>query len=74
MNLAKKTAILLVLGFTTLLASESKNVSTLVYEINTTNDLHLKGELLKKLDNKLKTLDKEEFLKAKKIVATELKL
>lgn len=74
MKLRKAIVILAILGATSMFAVDTTSVNTLVEQINTTKDLELKNELLEKLKTELSLMNKEDFVKAQKIVNENLKV
>ncbi len=73
MKLGKKIAILTIATSVSLFANGISNISTLVEQINNTNDVKTKQVLMKKLDIELAVIDKKDLAKAKEIMNTKLK-
>ncbi len=74
MKLNKSIAALAILGVTILLGADLNSVNALVDQINSTNDAQKKSELLKELDNQLKSLDDQDAAKANEIVSQRLQV
>lgn len=74
MKLNKSIATLAILGVTILLGADLNSVNALVDQINSTNDAQKKSELLKELDNQLKSLDDQDAAKANEIVSQRLQV
>lgn len=74
MKLGKKIALIAVIAATTsLFAAGVNDISMLVEKINNTTDQNAKSELLKKLDEKIETMDKKDIPKAQEIINSKLK-
>ncbi len=73
MKIARGIAILTILGATSLFATGTGNIISLVEKINSTNDLKVKSQLMDKLDEELEVMNTDELSEAQKIVNANLK-
>ncbi|PLY05484.1 MAG: restriction endonuclease [Arcobacter sp.] len=73
MKLAKKIAILAIIGATSLFAAGVSDINVLVDKINSTTDIEEKTLLMKKLNSELDTINKKDLPEALEIVNVKLK-
>ena len=73
MKLRKHIAILAIAGVTSLFSAEVKQISILADQVNNTNDMKVKQQLMIELNKELEALEKKDLPRAQAIVDEKLK-